>query len=279
MPTLPRQEVDVSQIRGKTVLITGGASGIGLLMGQKLLAAGAKHLLVWDIQKDAMDRVVARFAAAGHRVDGFCVDLADPAQVQATVQAMERRGIAVDLLINNAGVVVGKPFVDHSPADIARSMNVNTLAPMYLTRALLPGMVSRGSGHVVNIASAAGMVSNPRMSVYCASKWAMIGWSDSLRLEMEQARTGVAVTTVTPYYIDTGMFAGVRSPVIPLLKPEHAANAIVAAIEQDKIFLRLPRLLNLLPLLRGILPARWFDRIGGEWLGIYHSMEEFRGRG
>jgi all-trans-retinol dehydrogenase (NAD+) len=269
----------VSRIRGKTVLITGGASGIGFLMGRKLLAAGAQHLLIWDIQKEAMDRAVAELASRGYRVDGFRVDLADPAQVQATVHAMQSRGIVVDILINNAGVVVGKPFVDHLPADIARTMDVNTLAPMYLTRELLPGMVARGSGHIVNIASAAGMLSNPRMSVYCASKWAVIGWSDSLRLEMEQARTGVAVTTVTPYYIDTGMFAGVRSRVIPILKPERVADEIVAAIERDKIFLRLPRLVNFLPLLRGILPTRWFDRIAGEWFGVYESMTEFRGRG
>jgi all-trans-retinol dehydrogenase (NAD+) len=269
----------VSRIKGKTVLITGGASGIGLLMGRKLLAAGAQHLLVWDIREEAMDHVVAEFTARGHRVDGFHVDLADPVQVQATLRTMASRGIAVDILINNAGVVVGKPFVDHSPTDIARSMDVNALAPMYLTRELLPGMVARGSGHVVNIASAAGMVSNPRMSVYCASKWAVIGWSDSLRLEMEGARTGVVVTTVTPYYIDTGMFAGVRSRVIPILKPERVADEIVAAIERNKIFLRLPRVLNFLPLLRGILPTRWFDRIVGEWIGVYHSMQEFNGRG
>jgi short-subunit dehydrogenase len=207
------------------------------------------------------------------------VDVADPAQVQAGVQEMESRGIAVDVLINNAGVIVGKPFVEHSLADITRTVEVNALAPMYLTRELLPGMIARGSGHVVNIASAAAMVSNPRMSVYCSSKWAVTGWSDSLRLEMERAGTGVKVTTVMPYYISTGMFAGVRSRVIPILEPERVAEEIVAAIEHDRIFLRLPRLLNFVPLLRGILPTRWFDRIGGEWLGVYHTMDEFRGRG
>ena len=214
----------------------------------------------------------------GHRVEGHLVDLADPAQVQAAARAMETAGIAVDVLINNAGIVVGKAFVDHLPADVARTMDINALAPMYLTLALLPGMVSRGGGHIVNVASAAGMLSNPQMSVYCASKWAMIGWSDSLRLEMELARTGVRVTTVTPYYIDTGMFAGVRSRFIPILAPDRVANEIAAAIKRDKVFLRLPRVLNLLPGLRGIMPARWFDKIVGEWLGVYHSMSGFRGR-
>jgi short-subunit dehydrogenase len=267
----------MSRIRGSTALVTGAASGIGRLLARKLLAAGAGHLVVWDIQEAAMNSMAEELRSAG-RVSAFRVDLADPAQVEAAARAMEAAGIAVDLLVNNAGVVVGKVFADHSPADIARTMAVNTLAPMYLTRELLPGMLARGGGHIVNVASAAGMVSNPRMSVYCASKWALIGWSDSLRIEMERARTGVKVTTVTPYYIDTGMFDGVRSPVIPLLEPGYVAEQIVAAIESDRIFLRLPRVLNVLPLLRGILPARWFDRVGGDLLGVYDSMNGFTGR-
>lgn len=268
----------MSQIKNKTVLITGGASGIGYLMGKQLLQQGAGSLVIWDMQEDALNRVVGEFAGQGHQVVGFRVDVADPAQIQRAMQQMRERRITVDLLINNAGIIVGKNFADHTPDDIARTMNVNTMAPMYLTGQVLPEMLQRGSGHIVNIASAAGMVSNPGMSVYCGSKWAVIGWSDSLRLELERARSGIKVTTVTPYYIDTGMFAGVRSPLIPILKPEYVAEQIVAAIMADKIFLRLPRILNLVPLLRGLLPTRWFDKIGGEWVGVYHSMRTFKGR-
>src|SRR5512145_213143 len=159
----------MSRIRGTTVLITGGASGIGYLTGRKLLGEGANHLVIWDIQETALTRVVDELTGQGYRVTGFRVDVADPAQVHATARAVDAAGIAVDVLINNAGIVVGKGFVDHSAADIARTMDVNALAPMYLTRELLPGMVARGGGHVVNVASAAGMVANPQMSVYCAS--------------------------------------------------------------------------------------------------------------
>lgn len=268
----------MSRIRGATVLITGGASGIGYLLGRKLLAEGANHLIIWDIQEAAMDRGVGELAAAGHRVDGFRVDLADRGQVQEAARALETAGLAVDILVNNAGIIVGKPFMEHEHADVVRTMDVNVLAPMLLTLTLLPGMVTRGRGHVVNIASAAAMVSNPLMSVYCASKWAMTGWSDSLRLEMERAGTGVKVTTVMPYYTDTGMFAGVRSPVIPILRMEHLTTEIVRAIERDRVFLRVPRVLNFLPLLRGVLPVRWFDEVVGEWLGIYRSMTGFTGR-
>lgn len=268
----------MTDIRGRTVLITGGASGIGQLTGRMLLQRGAGRLVIWDVQEAGTRQVVQALTAAGYSAEGFTVDIADPHQLRSTFEEMQTRGIVVDILVNNAGIIVGRTFEEHTEDDIARTMEVNAVAPMQLARALLPGMIERGTGHIVNIASAAGLVANPRMSVYCASKWAMIGWSDSLRIEMEQARTGVRVTTVTPYYISTGMFAGVRSRFIPILKPEKVARAIVRAIESDAIFLRLPAIVNLLPLVRGLLPVRWFDRVVGEWMGVYQSMTSFRGR-
>ncbi|HID8535231.1 SDR family NAD(P)-dependent oxidoreductase [Stenotrophomonas maltophilia] len=268
----------MSRIAGKTVLITGGASGIGKLMGRKLLEEGAAHLVVWDVQAHAMEQLATELAGADGRVSTYLVDLANPERIRAAVEDMEAAGVAVDIVVNNAGVVTGRTFVEHSSQEIARTMDVNALAPMYVARAFLPGMLARRSGHIVNIASAAGLVANPKMSVYCASKWAIVGWSDSLRIEMEQEKTGVSITTVTPYYIDTGMFDGVRSPFIPILKPAYVSDRIIAAIKSDRIFLRLPWIVNLVPLLRGILPMRWFDKIGGQWLGIYHSMDDFRGR-
>ena len=268
----------MSEIRGRTVLITGGASGIGRLTGRLLLERGAARLVIWDVQEALLREAVQELAAPGHQVTGFTVDLVDAGQIQGTVQEMQARGIEVDILVNNAGIIVGRPFAEHTAADITRTMDINANAPMLLTLAQLPGMLARRSGHVVNIASAAGLVSNPRMSVYCASKWAMIGWSDSLRLELERERSGVHVTTVTPYYISTGMFAGVRSRIIPIVKPETAARAIVRGIESDALFVRMPWIVNLLPLVRGLLPTRWFDRIVGDLMGVYHTMTGFRGR-
>jgi all-trans-retinol dehydrogenase (NAD+) len=269
----------MSEIRGCTALVTGGASGIGYLTGRLLLEAGAARLVVWDVQEEAMDRVVGELTRAGHAVDAWRVDVSDPGQIERASGEMAGRSIDVDLLVNNAGIVVGRAFSDHSHEEIERTMAINAVGPMHVCRTVLPGMLRRGRGHVVNIASAAALLSNPGMSVYCASKWALAGWSDSLRLEMERGETGVRVTTVMPYYIDTGMFAGVRSPVIPILRPEHVAREIVRAIRRDRIFLRLPRRVNLLPLLKGALPPRWLDRVVGDWMGVYRTMNTFRGRG
>ena len=265
----------MTQIQGRTALITGGASGIGLLMGELLLERGLEKLIVWDFSPDNIATARARL---GPTAEFTRVDVTDTRAVLNAVAALRAVGDAVDIVINNAGIVVGKPFAEHSHAEIDRTMLVNSSALMHVTRAMLPGMMERRNGHIVNIASAAGMVSNPNMSVYCASKWAVIGWSESLRLEMEAARTGVHVTTVTPYYIDTGMFEGVRSRFIPILKPAPAARKIIRAIERDRILLRMPRLIYALPLIKGLLPTRLFDIVVGRLMGIYASMNHFVGR-
>jgi all-trans-retinol dehydrogenase (NAD+) len=140
-------------------------------------------------------------------------------------------------------------------------------------------MIQRGSGHLVTIASAAGMLANPRMAVYAASKWAAYGWSESVRLEMEQLKTGIKVTTVTPSYIDTGMFEGVSTNyVIPKLTPKRAASAIIKGISKNRIFVRMPFMVYTIPFVKGILPVRWFDFLVGKGLGVYKSMHGFTGR-
>lgn len=268
----------MTTIAGSTALITGGASGIGYLTGKRLLREGAAHLVIWDVNDDALRQAVAELTRRDRRVTVFRVDVTDLEQAQQALQQMNAAGIEVDLLINNAGVVVGKQFAEHSHEEIARSMAVNAMAPMHLAREVLPAMLERGAGHIVNVSSAAALVSNPGMSVYCASKWALAGWSDSLRLELERSRAGVRVTTVLPYYTDTGLFEGVHSPFIPLLKPESVARAIVSAIRSDRILVYVPWWIRVTSLLRGLLPARWFDTVGGDWVGVYRSMTTFKGR-
>lgn len=268
----------MSQLTHATVLITGGASGIGYLLGQQLGAHNIEHLVIWDINRIQLDSAVASLQHTGLTVTGYHVDITDTAQVDATIATMQSAGINVDIVVNNAGIVIGKPFTEYTDGQIDREMAINAVAPMIIAHKLLPGMHQRQRGHIVNIASAAGLLSNPRMSVYVASKWAITGWSDSLRIELEQAHSPIKVTTVMPYYINTGMFDGVRSRIIPILTPEHVVRQIIRAIERDAIFLRMPWIVNLLPLIKGILPVRWFDVVVGKWFGIYATMQHFTGR-
>ncbi len=268
----------MTKFKDKTVLITGGASGIGLLMAEISLQKQASHLVILDIDAHALDRVKKKFSSSASKILCICTDITKDDDLEKALLKIRSANLKVDILINNAGVVTGTQFLKHSYNDIDRNMKVNALAPMKLTLSLLPEMIKRRSGHIVNISSAASMLSNPNMSVYCASKWAMTGWSDSLRIEMEQQRTGIKVLTVTPYYIDTGMFSGVNSPIIPILKPLKVAKKIIHAIEKDRIILRTPWIIYTLPFFKGILPKRMLDLMVGRFFGIYHSMDNFKGR-
>ena len=268
----------MTDIKGRTALITGGASGIGLLMGRAMLEKGLARLVVWDASEANIATTRAAFSTFGDRVAFERVDVSDTGALRAAARQLAEGGGEVDILVNNAGIVVGRPFAEHDHADIDRTLAINAGALMHLTLALLPGMTGRGAGHVVNIASAAALVTNPNMSVYAASKWAVVGWSDSLRQEMERARTGVRVTTVLPYYIATGMFDGVRSRLIPILEPEPTARKIVRAIERDAVFLHMPPIVRLLPLLRGLLPTRALDFVLNRIFGVASSMDRFKGR-
>jgi short-subunit dehydrogenase len=268
----------MTRIKQSTALITGGASGIGKLLGQRLLEKKCSKLVVWDIDENKLDQLATEWADIGYHVYPYLVDVTRTSQVQEMAEDVLKQAGPVKILINNAGIVVGKNFEDHTARDIDRTVDVNIRGVMQVTRAFLPGMIRSGSGHIVNISSAAGMIPNPKMSVYAGSKWAILGWSESLRLELEQRHRRLRVTTVTPSYIDTGMFEGVKAPLLtPLLKPEAIVDQIIQAIQEDKILVRAPRIVNLLPLLRGVLPTRLFD-FAADQLGVYNSMEGFKGK-
>lgn len=268
----------MSKILNKKALITGGASGIGKLMGKSLLQKGLHTLVIWDVNETLLKEVTNEFSQQGYRVLPYVVDIMDTRAVIATAKRVKEEVGNIDILINNAGIIVGKYFLDHSHTDIDRTMAINCSALMHITKEFLPEMVAAKSGHIVNIASAAGMVSNPKMSVYAASKWAVIGWSDSVWLEMKSLHTKVNITTVTPYYINTGMFDGVKSNIIPITDAAVAAEKIIKGMQSNKRFVRMPDIVYILLFAKGILPASWFDVIIGKWFGVYNTMDDFKGR-
>lgn len=264
----------MKEFKNEVALITGGASGIGKIMGEILLKEGAE-LIICDKNKSKLDETINEFSHLG-KVYGYLVDLNDMNNLLKTLKIIKEKHKEIDLLINNAGIVVGKYFYEHSISDINNTMGVNAIAPMIITLEFLQDMMKRNTGHICNIASSAGLISNPKMSVYCASKWSVIGWSDSLRIEMQKLKLNIKVTTVTPYYINTGMFDGVKS-IIPILKPETVAKKIIRGIKKDKIFVSMPWGVWFVRLSQGILPIPVFDWFVGKVLGIYRTMDEFKG--
>ena len=260
------------------MLITGGASGIGRIMGRMALERGARQLVIWDINEESIKSTCAEFASKGN-VKGYRVDVSDTeTMVECFKKTSEECG-DVDIIINCAGIVTGnKTFDKQTTRDIERTMSINTVAPMNIALQALPGMLERDKGHICNIASAAGMLSNPKMAVYSASKWAVIGWSDSVRIELKHAKSNVHITTVAPYFINTGMFDGVKSRIFPILKPEPTAKKILNTIEKNKNFKGIPVGFHFIRFCQAVLPTSIFDYIFGEVVGIFHAMDNFTGR-
>lgn len=269
----------MTQISGKTVLITGGASGIG-----RRLALGAARqrarVVLWDLDQEAMNRTLEELRQTGSEEPcGYCCNVADRNQVYETAESVSREVGRVDILINNAGYVSGKRFLDCSDEQVQRTVEVNTLAHFWTVKAFLPSMIDVGTGHIVTIASAAGVIGVAGLADYCASKWAAVGFNESLRVELKQTAPGVRTTVVCPFFVNTGMFDGVRSRVswlLPILDEGRVADRIWKAIARNRAQVFLPPLVGFVPLLR-TMPALWFDALSG-LLGINRAMDTFVGR-
>ena len=261
----------------KTICITGGCSGIGRIMAEKALKRGAAKLIIIDINEAALAETAKLFSSYKADILTIQADLADLTVILRAAAQIKSTG-AVDILINNAGVVTGKYFHEHSHENIRASMLINANALMHLTLELLPAMMERNSGAICNICSSAGLISNPKMAVYAASKWAAVGWSDSLRLEMKQLNKNISVTTIMPFFINTGMFDGVRSKLLPILEPEPVSERILKAIEKERKLVAMPLPYWFIRLAQGLLPLPVFEWVMRDVFGIYDTMKHFTGR-
>lgn len=276
-------------VQGATVLITGAARGMGELYARRAADEGAAAIVLWDLDGELAGALAAELEAAARRrratltVRAYEVDVS---QLEAVRETMERTRDELgnpDIVVNNAGIVRGALFWDHdAERDIELTMRVNSLAPMWIAREVLPAMlddVSRPK-RILNIASAAGTLANPRMSIYAASKWAMIGWSESLRLELEQGgHSHIAVTTFCPSYISTGMFEGAKGPLLtPIMTPKRAVNAAWRGMLRGTPMVLRPWTVKLSMAFRGALPTRAWDAVAGRMFGVYSTMDNFVGR-
>ena len=264
--------------KNKIVLITGGCSGIGKIMSRKSLERGCSQLIIWDINEEGLARTKSEFSTLGGEVLTYKVDVSDLDEIKINAQRVKTEVGSVDILINNAGIVVGKYFHEHTHEQIEKSMSINTTAVMHTTLEFLPGMIAKNSGAICNIASSAGLISNPKMSVYASSKWAVVGWGDSVRLEMNQLKKNISVTTIMPFFINTGMFDGVKSKVLPILEPERTSERIIKAIEKETKMFALPLPYWFIRLSQGLLPIPAFDWVMQNVFGVYDTMKEITGR-
>lgn len=263
---------------GKRVLITGAASGIGHSMARAFAAQGA-HLLLTDIDAAHLTEAANELVAAGHQACAYPLDVTDADQIAALRDAVHEQGGPIDVLVNNAGVVFGGAFLDVPLESHLTTMQVNALGPVMLTHAFLADLISRPDASLVNMASAAGYLAVPQGTTYAASKWATLGFSESLQAELSSlGHRHVHVTAVCPSYVTTGMFDGVQAPMLtPWLTPDQIADKVVDAVLHNRTHVREPFMVKITPALKGLLPEAAFNSIT-QRLGVTSSMRSWHGR-
>lgn len=242
--------------KDQVILITGASNGIGKRLAVDLAARGAVVA--------GCGRSITRLKETLKEVRGASpastmigCDVSDAEQVQGMVGKLIADFGKIDVLINNAGVGMRKPFIETDLKTIEEIIRVNYLGAVYCTHEALPSMIARKSGHIVNVSSGAGLIGTLNMAAYCASKFALNGWSESLYHELKPL--GISVSVICPGPVDTEFSRDFResepkSPPNRIVSTEAVAQAVIKVIENKRFEIVLPRWLALLSALKRHLP-------------------------
>jgi short-subunit dehydrogenase len=240
---------------GKVVLITGGSRGLGLVLARKFAAEGAK-VAICARDKQELENAFINLSQINPDVFAIQCDVTDKSQIDKMIDEIKNRWGSIDIVINNAGIIQVGPFENMTIEDFQDAMNIHFWAPLYVTLAVWEDMKRKGDGRIVNISSIGGKVTVPHLLPYTASKFALTGLSDGLRVELK--KYGIHVTTVNPGLMRTGShrnitvkgqhekeyaaFSVIGSMPLLTMSAEHAADSIIKAIVQRRssIVLSLP---------------------------------------
>jgi short-subunit dehydrogenase len=252
----------MKSLRGKRALITGAGSGIGRALALEFSRCGADVMLV-DIDSARLAAIVQQVELAGVEAVPLRCDLSRPEEVNDCVAAALGVWSAFDLLVNNAGVAYYGPTENMAADQWDWLLQINLLTPLQLTREFLPHLLARPEAHIVNVCSIAGLVAGRKLAAYHASKFALVGFSESLRAEY--ARRGLGVTAVCPGFVRTKMFAdavsgnprrAVREPPRWLtISPETVARRTVGAIRKNQGLVLVSPMAHLLYFLKRLSPT------------------------
>ncbi len=252
----------VGSFQGLVALVTGASSGIGRALAGELASRGARVGLLARRAAE-LEALAEEIAEHGGRALAVPCDVGERDGVSAAVRRVEEGLGPVDILVNNAGYGGHRSFLEWDPDDVERMFRVNVLGSVYPTQAVLPGMVERGRGWVVFVASVAGKVATPGESVYAATKFAVVGLASALSLEVEDA--GVHVLTVCPGAVRTPFFSEEdlrRLPPVALrhmVEPGEVAAAVLEALRRGRRELVVPRWMAVAPRVQALAPGffRW----------------------
>ena len=243
----------MKEFKGRVAAVTGAASGIGRALAKDLARRGA-HLALADIDDVGLAETVAQCEGLGVKITSQHLDVADRQAVYAWADRVVADHGAVNLVVNNAGVaMLGAMVESMSYQDFEWLMNINFWGVVYGTKAFLPHLKASGEGHIVNVSSAFGLISFPSQSAYNAAKFAVRGFTDSLRMELEIEKAPVSVTTVHPGGIKTNIVRNARIDPASvseiggdvekarrdakrpfITSPQKAARQILAAVQRDR---------------------------------------------
>ncbi len=252
----------LTSLSGRRALVTGASSGLGRALALRVAREGARVALVAR-RAEALAALASEIRGGGGDALVLPCDVSDRSQVEASAERVQSAWGGVDLLVNNAGYGHHRPFLRWDVEDMERMMQVNFLGGLYWTKALLPGMVSRGEGWVVFVSSVVGRIGNPDETAYVASKFAQAGLAEALSIEVEDR--GVHVLTVFPGAIRTPFFdeeALARMPSAAksqMVEPEDLVGAILRALARGRRELTWPRALAGAYVVKALLPGffRW----------------------
>jgi short-subunit dehydrogenase len=221
----------------RTAVITGASSGIGRALATALAARGAR-VGVTARRAELLGELVREVRAAGGTIEAAPADVADRVAIESAISALCEKLGPADLLIANAGVGVSSGVGPHHVEVVEQTMRVNFLGVVYAFDAVLDGMLSRGSGHLVAVSSLAAFKGLPGSAAYCASKAAVNAYCEGLRIELRPR--GVAVTAVCPGFVATPMTESNARPMPMLMRPDEAARRILVALRRKPAVFAFP---------------------------------------
>ena len=231
----------MADLKDKVVIVTGASSGIGEATAKLLAQHGAK-VVVAARRKDKLDGLVTEITKAGGIATAVQSDVTDRKTCEQLVQTTKDTYGKVDILVNNAGVMLLGPVVDAPLEEWERMVQLNVMGLLYMTHAALPIMKAEGSGHIVNISSVAGRTNSPMSAVYNLTKWGVGAFTESLRQELSQGKTGIRTTIIEPGAVATELQSHLRPEIreaamarfkdIKKLEAEDIAAGILYAVSQ-----------------------------------------------
>ena len=270
-------------LKNKIVLVTGAAKGIGLATVKRLLKKEAKVIL-WDFQPDDLNTAVQSLKNEGHDVFSQVCDVTNKEQVYDNAEVIKKEIGDIDILINNAGTVYTGYMLDRSDAELENMINVNFTSMIYTIRAFMPAMLEKNKGHIVNISSASSLIGAPKLAIYAATKWAVMGLTESLRMEaIKMGKKGVKFSSVHPNFLKKGLFEGTKlnflgSIFAPGVKSHDAVAKVIVnkAIGWGFHSPKVPWIMNQSVLLRALLPSSLLIKFGNIY-GVNNMMDEYTG--